>query len=126
MFNFYRPGYVPPNTAVARAKLVAPEFQITTDTSVPGFANFMQRQLVTPSGGLSFSYEAELLLSGDPAALVERLDRRLTHGAMSSETRNEIVAAVAALPAGTAAQNLTRVRTAILMTLVSPEFIVQK
>jgi uncharacterized protein (DUF1800 family) len=126
VFNFYRPGYVPPNTAIARASLVAPEFQITTDTSLPGYVNFMQRQLTAPTGNLVFNYDAELALAGDPAALVARLDRRLTNAAMSSATRDEIVAAVTALPSGTAAQNLARVRTAILMTLASPNFIVQK
>ncbi len=126
VFNFYRPGYVPPNTGIARATLVAPEFQISTDTSLPGYVNFMQRQLVNPNGGLVFNYDAELALAADPAALVARLDRRLTNTAMSSATRDEIVATVTALPAGSAAQNLTRVRTAILMTLASPEFVVQK
>ncbi|MCV5648263.1 DUF1800 family protein, partial [Escherichia coli] len=29
VFNFYRPGYVPPGTALAAAGLVAPEMQIT-------------------------------------------------------------------------------------------------
>jgi uncharacterized protein (DUF1800 family) len=126
VFNFYRPGYVPPNTAIAREQLVAPEFQITTDTSLPGYVNFMQRQLTAPAGGLSLNYDAELALAGDAAALVARLDRRLTNGAMSAATRDEIVAAVTALPSGTAAQNLTRVRTAILMTVACPAYIVQK
>jgi hypothetical protein len=126
VFNFYRPGYVPPNTSIARADLVAPEFQISTDTSLPGYVNFMQRQLTTPNGGLAFDYSGELSLAADPAALVERLNRKLTNGAMSAATRGEITAAVTALPAGTAAQNLVRVRTAILMTLAAPEFIVQK
>jgi uncharacterized protein (DUF1800 family) len=126
VFNFYRPGYVPPNTSIARATLVAPEFQISTDTSLPGYVNFMQKQLVTPTGGLAYNYDAEIALAADPAALVTRLDRRLTNTAMSAATRDEIVATVTALPTGTAAQNLARVRTAILMTLASPEFVVQK
>jgi uncharacterized protein (DUF1800 family) len=126
VFNFYRPGYVPPNTGIARANLVAPEFQISTDTSLPGYVNFMQKQLVTPNGALLFNYDAELALAADPSALVAWLDRRLTNTAMSSGTREEIVATVTALPAGTAAQNLARVRTAILMTLAAPEYIVQK
>jgi uncharacterized protein (DUF1800 family) len=126
VFNFYRPGYVPPNTSIARASLVAPEFQITTDTSLPGYVNFMQRQLTNPSGGLTLNYDAELALAADPAALVARLNRRLTNGAMGSATRDEIVAAVSALPSATAAQNLARVRTAVLMTVASPEYIVQK
>jgi uncharacterized protein (DUF1800 family) len=126
VFNFYRPGYVPPNTAIARSSLVAPEFQITTDTSLPGYVNFMQRQLTAPNGGLTLNYDAELALAADPPALVARLDRRLTNGAMGAATRDEIVSAVSALPSGTAAQNLTRVRTAILMTVASPEYIIQK
>jgi uncharacterized protein (DUF1800 family) len=126
VFNFYRPGYVPPNTSIARASLVAPEFQISTDTSLPGYVNFMQKQLVAPTGGLAYNYDAEIALAADPAALVARLDRRLTNTAMSAATRDEIVAAVTALPTGTPAQNLARVRTAILMTLASPEFVVQK
>ena len=126
VFNFYRPGYVPPNTSIARAQLVAPEFQISTDTSLPGYVNFMQRQLTAPTGGLVFDYSAELALAADATALTAHLNRKLTNGAMSAATRDEIIAAVTALPTGTSAQNLTRVRTAILMALASPEFIVQK
>lgn len=125
VFNFYRPGYVPPNTAIARGTLVAPEFQISTDTSLPGYVNFMQRQLVNPAGALVYNYAAELALADKPGELLARLDRRLTNNAMSSATRDEIVATIAALPADTDASKLTRVRTAILMTVASPEFVVQ-
>ena len=126
VFNFYRPGYVAPATQSAARGLVAPEMQILSETSAAGYVNFMQKQLVNPNGSLVFNYDAEIALAADPAALVARLDRRLTNTAMSAATRDEIVATVTALPAGTAAQNLTRVRTAILMTLASPEFVVQK
>jgi uncharacterized protein (DUF1800 family) len=129
VFNFYRPGYVPPNTSIARAELVAPEFQISTDTSLPGYVNFMQRQLTAPPSGIVYDYAAEIALAADPAALAALLGRKLLNGAMTSATRDEIVATVAALPGGatgTAGQNLNRVRTAILMALVAPEFIVQK
>jgi uncharacterized protein (DUF1800 family) len=33
VFNFYRPGYVPPSKAIMDANVVAPELQITTDIS---------------------------------------------------------------------------------------------
>src|SRR5262245_22108066 len=42
VFNFYRPGYVPPNTAIATANLVAPELQIVNEISVVGYSNFMR------------------------------------------------------------------------------------
>jgi uncharacterized protein (DUF1800 family) len=126
VFNFYRPGYVPPKTRIASRGLVAPEFQITTDTSLPGYVNFMRLQLISPTGGLTYDYSGELLLAANPTALVDRLNRKLTNGAMSEATREEIKTTVGALPVGTPAQDLARVRTAILMTLAAPEFIVQK
>ena len=42
VFNFFRPGYVPPGTALAPAQATAPEFQIVNETTVGGYVNFMQ------------------------------------------------------------------------------------
>ncbi len=126
VFNFYRPGYVPPNTSIATAKLVAPEFQITNETSVPTYINFMQRYLSNPPAGLSFDYSRELALATDPAALVARLNLMLANNAMGATTRDDITRTVTNLPSATDAQKLARVRTAILMTVASPEFIAQK
>ncbi len=42
VFNFFRPGYVPPSTALARSEATAPEFQLVNETSVGGYLNFMQ------------------------------------------------------------------------------------
>ena len=42
VFNFFRPGYTPPNTAIATAGLVAPEMQITNEPSVIAYVNYMQ------------------------------------------------------------------------------------
>jgi hypothetical protein len=36
VFNFFRPGYVPPNSRSASAGITAPEFQITTEPRWPG------------------------------------------------------------------------------------------
>ncbi len=69
VFNFFRPGYVPPSTAIASAKLVAPEFQLVNETSVGGYLNFMQN--VVPNGFNSKdvipTYAAEKALVLDPA-----------------------------------------------------------
>ena len=45
VFNFFRPGYVPAGTELARRGLVAPEFQITNESTVMGYANFLLRVL---------------------------------------------------------------------------------
>src|SRR5256886_6999236 len=42
VFNFYRPGHVPPNTSIATAGLVAPEMQIVNEVSVVGYSNFIR------------------------------------------------------------------------------------
>jgi uncharacterized protein (DUF1800 family) len=126
VFNFYRPGYTPPNTALAAQNWVGPEFQITTDTSVPGYVNFIQAQLNNPPNGLSYDLSAVLPLASDPAALVRWLNLNLANDAMSTATRDEITAAVTALPDATDANKLARVRTAILLAIASPEFITQK
>ncbi len=126
VFNFYRPGYTPPNTVLASNKLVAPEFQITTDTSVPGYVNFIQTQLTNPPAGLSYDLSAVLPMAGDPAALVNWLNLNLANDAMSAATKSDIGAAITALPSDTDAQKLNRVRTAILLAVASPEFITQK
>ncbi|MEM9965208.1 MAG: DUF1800 family protein, partial [Asticcacaulis sp.] len=41
VFNFFRPGYVPPNTALATGGQVAPEFQIHNETTTAGYINFL-------------------------------------------------------------------------------------
>ena len=41
VFNFFRPRYTPPVTELARRGLVAPELQITDETSIAGYLNFV-------------------------------------------------------------------------------------
>jgi uncharacterized protein (DUF1800 family) len=126
VFNFYRPGYVPPQSALAAKGLVGPEFQITTDTSVPGYVNAMQAFITTQPKGVTLDLSKELALSTDAVALVNRMDLMLANQALSQATRDAIAQAVTALPATNDKQKLTRVRTAMLMTLAAPEFIAQK
>jgi Protein of unknown function (DUF1800) len=42
VFNYFRPGYVPPGTGLAAAQATAPEFQIVNETTVGSYVNFMQ------------------------------------------------------------------------------------
>ena len=48
VFNFFRPGYVPPHTALAEAELVAPEFQIHNESTTASYINFMSQSIKTP------------------------------------------------------------------------------
>ena len=134
VFNFQRPGYVPPNTAIAAAGLVAPELQNVHETSVVGYANFMRSAVSSGVGSgsprdIQADYAAELSLADRPEALVDRVSLLLCAGSMSSGTRALIRDAVASVPL-TARNEATarprRVWVAVLCTLSSSDYLVQK
>jgi uncharacterized protein (DUF1800 family) len=137
VFNFYRPNYVPPNSLTAAAALVSPEAQITSETSVAGYLNYM-RTVVSNGVGTNTNgardvqadYSAELALATNPDALVDRINLLLTAGKLSATTRTTIRDAVAAVTIrSTAPQSDTdkrnRVYLAIYLTLASPDYILQ-
>ena len=135
VFNFYRPGYVPPNTSIATAGLVAPELQIVNEVSVVGYSNFMRSAGLNNGLGsgsprdIQPDYTAELALADNADLLIDRVSLFLTAGSMSAATRTIIRDAVnsIAMPTtnqATARQN--RVRLAVFFTLSSPEYLVQK
>lgn len=133
VFNFWRPGYVPPNTAIAGANLVAPEFQITHETSIAGYTNTMQGVIAIGVGVSTAgvrdvlpNYSAEVAVAGNATQLVDRVDRCLTYGTMGTALRNDIIGAVNSIPTATATDLANRVYTAILLTMASPEYLVQK
>lgn len=138
VFNYYRPSYVPPNSAIASAGLVAPEMQITSEPSATGYLNFMQEAVNSGVGDARLvkpDYTQELAASADANALVDRVDLLLMNGAMSSRLRGQIVNAVNSitLPAASATNgpqiaNLqaNRVKLAIFLAMASTDYLVQK
>jgi uncharacterized protein (DUF1800 family) len=131
VFNFFRPGYVPPSSAMASAQLVAPEFQLVNETSVGGYLNFMQN--VVPNGFNSkdvvASYAAEKALVLDAAALVRRLNLLMAANQLDADTLALITNALAT-PAVTASSSDTlknnRVYAAVLMVMAAPGYLIQK
>jgi uncharacterized protein (DUF1800 family) len=137
VFNFYRPGYVPPNTAIAANGMVAPEMQIIHETSVIGYSNFMMSAVRygvgTSTNGVRDirpNYVNEMAIASNPDALVNRLDLLLTFGSLSSATRTLIRDAVAAIaiPAtgDTTSARQNRVWLAVFFVMSAPDYLVQK
>lgn len=129
VFNFFRPGFVPPNTNLAAADLVAPEFQITHEISVAAYANFIQS--IVPNGigtgsDVKADYTALNGIADNPDALVARVNLLLAYESLSPATVAAIRDAVNAVPitANNARQNRTSL--AIYLVMTSPEFLVQK
>jgi len=125
VFNFFRPGYTPPNSAIATQGLVAPEFQITNEPSVVAYVNYMAALIVAGAGDFRADYTEIGALAGNSAALVDEVDILLGAG-LGAATKASIRAAVDSISAAAAGGPLNRVYTAVLLALAAPEYLVQK
>ena len=148
VFNFFRPGYVPPSTALATAGQVAPEFQIVTESSVSGYLNYMQNAIRlgilvtaptvpqnpqgpgnTPVYDITASYANVMPLVTDAVALVRKVALLMSAGQVSAATQSTIAGALnatAVTDASSASIKLDRIAAAVLLVMASPEYLVQK
>jgi uncharacterized protein (DUF1800 family) len=135
VFNWFSPGYTPPGTSLATAGMLAPEMQIVNVSSVVGFINFMQISVGandTSGPDIFSSYGTEMGLASTPDKLLDRINLLLMSGQMSSNLYNMILSAIGSIPIPSSDQNainaalLSRVRTAIFLTVASPDFAAQQ
>lgn len=146
VFNFFRPGYVPPSTALSASQTPAPEFQLVNESSVGGYLNFMQGVIrngifvnapdvpqstsnATNGYDITASYTTELALVLDTAGLVKRLGLLLCAGQLSAATQTLIVTALNATPltaTSTDSAKRDRVAAAVLLVMASSEYLIQK
>ncbi|MEL7449825.1 MAG: DUF1800 domain-containing protein [Pseudomonadota bacterium] len=128
VFNFYLPDHSPAG-AIADAGMVAPELQIVTSTTVVGMANLLDlavtsgriTDLPEPFAPMTLDLSNYLALADDPAALIDELDVLLTHGQLSTASRDVILDAVTATP-----DLDLRLRTALYLLLISPDYTVRQ
>ena len=127
VFNFYRPGYTPPNGGFADRGLVAPEFQIANETSVLGWVNYIARFLQWSPDGIEFDYTGLIVLGDHPAALVDELSSRLLGWPLSPATRQTIIDAVAAINLWTVeVTRFERIHGAMVMIAASDDFLYER
>jgi len=132
VFNFFLPDYQP-NGDILNAGLYAPEFEIYNSVTSLGFANqadiwvrqarlfsLFDLDLTAPLGG---AYLADL--AQDSEVLVNEMDLRLCNGEMSNETREIIKTAIDEMNFGQSRIKY-RVEYALYLTLISPDFAIQK
>ncbi len=130
VFNFFRPGYVPPSTAL-NANVVVPEFQMVTESSVGGYLNYMMNVISSGinSGDMSAPYTTELGLVTTATDLVRRLNLLLCAGQLSKSNETLIVNALNATPvtsSSSAAVKRNRISAAVLMVMASSDYLIQK
>jgi uncharacterized protein (DUF1800 family) len=126
VFNFYRPDYQPPNGDIFAAGIYAPEMQITEETSVVGYLNYMREAIQGGTGDgreIKADYTPELALADTPELLLDRVNLLLMQNQMSSGLRTQILTAINSNPGNS---KLNKVYLAIFLTMASPEYIVQK
>ena len=127
VFNFFRPGYIPPNTTFDAAALVAPEFQIANESSVVGYVNFLQRAVAGLSvGDVLADYTSLLALADDANALLAEINLVLAASRLSAATLAPLATAVGSMASGTDPTRRNRIYAALVLVLAAPEFIVQK
>ncbi len=123
VFNFYSPNFAPAGE-LGNNQRFAPEFQITTDSTLTGFAILMayaiygDSSIETPAGFTRIRLDFSQLeaLAADPVALVDRIDLLLAGGSMDDATKTAIRNAIGAItndPVG-------RTRLALYLATISP------
>lgn len=131
VFNFFSPNYRQPGP-LAAANLVAPEFQITTETSMVGGLNFFARLVRNGYYGndgtrLTLNLAELSALASQPADLADRLNLLFFAGNMSAGLRTRLITAIAALPQPKTGGGVTdRVKAALILVAMSPEYVIQK
>jgi uncharacterized protein (DUF1800 family) len=135
VFNFYEPNFVLPG-AVAAAGLYAPEYQILTDTTALTQPNFYYQYIYNNRSTTDMAQQTIgltltdwLPLARTPQQLVDSINLLLASGAVPMRDSDRMVAAITAMPAGSAtntAPDLERVRSAIYLAITNPHGAIQK
>ena len=129
VFNYYPPNFIVPGTT-----LLAPEFGIYTTGTAIGRANlgnslvFGQINVAlpnTPSGTKINLADLQAIAAADTTSnqLLDHLNTRMMHGAMSPEMKSRILTAVNAVAA---TDTLGRSRAAVYLIATSSQFQVQR
>lgn len=125
VFNFFRPGYVPPQTPLSGAGLVAPEFQIANEPAVVSYVNGLG-YFASNVQPIRLSYDAELPYASDSQTLVNRYNLLFAAGQLSANTVQTIKTAIDSISPSTTEGKLKRIRAASLLVTCCPEYLILK
>lgn len=132
VFNYFRPGYTPPNSVIANAGLVAPELQIANEPTVAGYLNYMQNVISSGTAwannvaDVTADYLTELTKAEDASALVKRINLLMAANQISADNEARIIAAVNSISPTTTSGPINRVRAAIMLVMACPQYLVLK
>ena len=132
VFNFFLPDHQPIGQ-LADNGLVAPEFQIHNSRTSVEYINqvndwavwgYIMDDWERDNPYVTYNIEQFLPLARDPEVLVNRLDMLFTHGRLSERTRAIIKDAITPIISGN--YRYDRVRLALYLILISPDYSILK
>ena len=126
VFNFFRPGYSPPNSEISNQNLVAPELQLANEVSVVAYINFVMVAMRDGYGDFKADFTDYLAVAKDSQALIDLINLRVAANQVSAATVAQIKTAVDSIATDTPANLQARVNVATSLIIASPEYIVLK
>lgn len=132
VFNFFLPDYQPIG-AISDNNLVGPEYQIHNSRTSVEYINrvndwavwgYIMDDWEQENPHVTYNLDELRLLARDPEVLINRLDVLFTHGSLSEHTRNIIKEAITPLINNDYRED--RVRLALYLILISPDYNVMK
>ena len=143
VFNFFKPGFLPPGEMSTRG-LLGPEFQLQTDSVIALSANTFRGFFIDPDlsdscdpnndtiGEVKINHAQDLALagggSGGPSdALVDAYNHRFMSGQMSPFMRQTLIGYLNNIDSSWGANwQMQRIDRALYLIFTSPEYMIQK
>ena len=126
VFSFFSPNYTSPGHLASHG-LVAPEFQITSETTAISSANYLHNLIYDGLGSGTAKVTLDLssveALAGSPPQMVDYLNTLLMAGNMSADMQSTLLTDVNAI---SSKDPVERARSAVEIIVTSPEFVIQK
>lgn len=148
VFNFFRPGYVPPSTALAATGATAPEFQLVNESTICSYINYLQTILpqgiwvrapelpyspnsptATDGPDIVPDYSVESNMVENSTALVQHLNLLLCAGQLTHDTVAQISHALSLDNINSGASDnfkRTHVARAILFVMCCTDYLIQR
>jgi hypothetical protein len=143
VFNFFKPGFIPPGEMTTR-NLLGPELQLQTDSNIANSTNTIGYDLAyydtsdtcdsnNTTGLVGFDHNQDAALAGtgtggSSAALVDEYSKRFMSSQMSPFMRQTLIAYLDTITDANAGTDWRHFRIvgALYLILSSPEYMVQK
>lgn len=134
VFNYYRPGFSPASGEAAKRNLVVPEMQITDTVAVMDWASYVKQTLDRGGTGCSgggrrqntFDYSELLPFADNPTLLADEVLLRFAAGSDTQVLRGSLIRAIESVSGTTSSGRINRIKIAVMLTLLSPEYRVQR